>query len=915
MMDLGNFSMMDLFRVEAEQQTAALIEGLLFLEKTPVDRNHIEPLMRAAHSIKGAARLVGVPTVVSISHLMEDGFVAAQQGKIVLTADHVDVLLKAVDMISRIAALNEADEVWLGEHQGEFDALLNALDGVLNSPPAVTSDSHEIFSPEITFVAHPVSDETAVVEGAHGGGLSDFSMLSLFRMEVEQQAVVLTEGLLALEQDPASVKRLEPLMRSAHSVKGAARLVGVSAAVKVAHRMEDVFVAAQEGKLMLNADHVDALLKGVDMISRIATLDGPADAWVSQNQVEYDALLVSLDAILQGEKYPVKLAQAPIAQPAVSPPLVPVRKEPEAPAKDRALRISSEQLNRLMGLAGESMVESRWVRPYTESMLRLKRGQAELISSLDGLRDLLEAGRRDDQVQAQLRDAQRKIASSREFLAERLAELEAFDNRLNNLSWRLRREVIASRMRPFADGIHGFSRMVRDVARSLGKDVQLEIAGQETMVDREILEKVEAPLNHLLRNAVDHGVEMPDERIKAGKPAKGTLYLSAYHQSGMLSIVLDDDGRGVDLDKLRKKVLDRGLVSPDMATNLSEAELLEFLFLPGFTTRDAVSEISGRGVGLDVVHDTVQEMRGTVRVISHPGKGTRFHMQLPLTLSVIPALLVEIAGEPYAFPLARIERIFRPEQSEIESIEGHQFTSIGGQRVGLVSAAQILGAEGITESPDTLSVVVLADRDEKYGLVVERFLGERDLVVHVLPPRLGKVADISAAALMEDGSPVLIIDVDDMLHSIKVVAKEGRLIRIGDDAGGVPNQVHGKRILVVDDSITVREVERNLLESIGYEVDVAVDGVDGWSTVRAGEYSLVITDVDMPRMDGIELVRMIKQDANLRHTPVMIVSYKDREEDRRRGLNAGADYYLTKGSFHDDTLRQAVHDLIGEPVR
>ncbi len=914
-MDLGNFSMMDLFRVEAEQQTAVLIEGLLLLENTPTALDHLEPLMRAAHSIKGAARLVGVPAVVSIAHLMEDGFVSAQQGKIVLTADHIDVLLKGVDVISRIAVLNDSVDTWLGENQGEFDALLVALDGILNAPSVMSSGSQIAPPPNITFVAPPVSEEVTSMAEDDGGGLRDLSMLSLFLMEVEQQAAVLTEGLLALEQDPSSVKRLEPLMRAAHSIKGAARLVGVPEAVKVAHRMEDVFVAAQEGKLVLNADHVDALLKGVDMISRIAMLDGPADTWVSQHQVEYDGLLMSLDAVLQGEKSPVKPAQTPVAQPAASAPIVPVAKEADAPAKGKVLRISSEQLNRLMGLAGESMVESRWVRPYTESMLKLKRRQVEMISLLDGLRNLLETGRRDEQVQAQLRDAQRKIADSREFLAERLAELEAFDNRLNNLSWRLRREVIASRMRPFADGIHGFSRMVRDVARSLSKDVQLDITGQETMVDREILEKVEAPLNHLLRNAVDHGIEMPDERIKAGKPAKGTLRLSAYHQAGMLSIILDDDGRGVDLDRLRKKVLDRGLVSPEMAVKLSEAELLEFLFLPGFTTRDAVSEISGRGVGLDVVHDTVQEMRGTVRVISQPGKGTRFHMQLPLTLSVIPALLVEIAGEPYAFPLARIERIFRPEKSEIESIEGHQFTSIGGHRIGLVSAAQILGAGGITESADTFSVVVLADRDDKYGLVVERFLGERDLVVHVLPPRLGKVKDISAAALMEDGLPVLIIDVDDMLHSVKEMAKEGRLSRVGDDAGGAQEQAHSKRILVVDDSITVREVERNLLESIGYEVDVAVDGMDGWSTVRVGDYSLVITDVDMPRMDGIELVRMIKQDVNLRHTPVMIVSYKDREEDRRRGLNAGADYYLTKGSFHDDTLRQAVHDLIGEPVQ
>lgn len=736
---------------------------------------------------------------------------------------------------------------------------------------------------------------------------SGFSMLELFRLEVAQQGAVLSDGLLAMEQTPTALAHLESLMRAAHSIKGAARLVDVPLAAQVAHLMEDGFVAAQEGRITFSADHIDVLLKAVDMLTRIAALNGPGDAWLAEHQAEYDGLLAALDAVLHGA--------IPVAVQASANPVTPAATrapEAEAPARENVLRVSADQLNRLMGLAGESMVESRWVRPYTESMLRLKRRQAELGTLLDGLREALEAERHGERVQGRLRAVQRKAADCRDILAECVAELGSFDNRLNNLAWRLHREVVSSRMRPFADGIQGFSRMVRDVARSLDKEVQLEIVGQHTMVDREILSKIEAPLNHLLRNAVDHGIELPALRLAAGKPAKGTLHLSAYHQAGMLSIVLDDDGGGVDLERLREKVLARGLVSEEMAARLGEAELLEFLFLPGFTTRDSISEISGRGVGLDVVHDTVQQMRGSVRITSQAGRGTRFHLQLPLTLSVIPALLAEIGGEPYAFPLARIARILQAGREQVESVEGHQFISIDGQRIGLVSGSQVLGVEDTTPSVEVISVVVLGERDNRYGLVVDRFLGERDLVVHVLPPRLGKVKDISAAALMEDGSPVLIVDVDDLLHSIGHIAQEGRLSRIGDGDAASQSEAQRKRILVVDDSITVREVERNLLQSRGYQVDVAVDGADGWEAARSGNYDLVITDVDMPRMDGIELLRMIKQDAALRHLPVMIVSYKDREEDRRRGLNAGADYYLTKGSFHDDTLRDAVRDLIGE---
>jgi two-component system sensor histidine kinase and response regulator WspE len=343
---------------------------------------------------------------------------------------------------------------------------------------------------------------------------------------------------------------------------------------------------------------------------------------------------------------------------------------------------------------------------------------------------------------------------------------------------------------------------------------------------------------------------------------------------------------------------------------MSDAELLEFLFLPGFTMKDKVTEISGRGVGLDVVQSMIKQVRGTIRVSSEAGKGARFQMQLPLTLSVVRTLLVEIGGEPYAFPLAHILRTLKLPRSNIELLEGRQHFKVNGRSVGLVSAQQIFGGGESQIEGDELSVIILGDSANAYGLVMDRFLGERELVVQTLDKRLGKITDIAAGSLMEDGSPVLIVDIEDMLRSVEKFVSTGRLDKVERSVGG-NDRVLRRRVLVVDDSLTVRELERKLLEQAGYEVEIAVDGMDGWNAVRVGQFDLVVTDIDMPRMDGIELVKHIKDDPKLMKLPVMIVSYKDRDEDRRRGLEAGADYYLTKGSFHDDTLQQAVADLIG----
>jgi len=770
--------------------------------------------------------------------------------------------------------------------------------------------------------------------------LSGFSMMDLFRMEAEERLAVLSQGLVGLEGE-SSPTAIEPLMRAAHSLKGAARVVGLDAAVRVAHAMEDCLVAAQKGKVVLGSSAVDVLLRGVDFLTAVSQLaEADVPPWQASHADELSALTAALAEAEAGNSAPeVPAAPAPTPTPAPAPPGPPPAAQqveapvpPPAPTKaakspsptpageaaDRVVRVTAESLSRLMGLAGESLVQTRRFRPFLDSLLALKGRQTGLLETLQQLEDrLAESSNGVHAVEREmLAKARDQAARCQQNLGETLETIEEFARGGEDLSSRLHHEVLASRMRPLADGIRGFPRLVRDVARELGKQAKFEVVGETTGVDRDILDGLDAPLNHLIRNALDHGLESPDERRARGKNPTGLIQLEARHRAGMLQIVLRDDGRGIDVEQLRKKVVEKGLTTEAMASRLNETELLDFLFLPGFSTKEKVSELSGRGVGLDVVQSMVQAVRGSVRVSSSLGRGTKFTLQLPLTVSVIRALLVEIAGEPFAFPLNRIDRIVMVEADQVRDIEGKPHMMLDDQPLGLVEATQVFELPPTAREGGRRPVVVASDRSHRFGVVVDRFLGERDLRVAPLDSRLGRVPNLNSSSVLENGWPVLIIDVEDLIRSIDNLLGGRRLGKLAAEseaaAKGGPTARTPKRILVVDDSITVRELERQLLENQGYQVDVAVDGVDGWNTVRTGRYDLVVSDIDMPRMDGIELVSHIKKDPLLRAIPVVVVSYKDREEDRIRGLDAGANFYLTKSSFHDQTFLATVVDLIGE---
>ncbi|WLG91472.1 hybrid sensor histidine kinase/response regulator [Pseudomonas cucumis] len=753
--------------------------------------------------------------------------------------------------------------------------------------------------------------------------MRDASLLELFSLEAEAQTLVLSAGLLALERDPTQADYLESCMRAAHSLKGAARIVGVDAGVRVAHVMEDYLVSAQEGRLYLRPEHIDALLQGTDLLMRIATpSNAPAPA-------DIDAYVVLMGRLLDHMAATAPLAP-PMAElqlepptPKVEPPM-PAASEapPAAPGEpalttkrstesgERVLRVTAERLNSLLDLSSKSLVETQRLKPHLATMQRLKRMQSNGLRALENLNVHLKDHALSLEAQEALGDARRLLAESQQLLVEKNAELDEFAWHASQRAQVLYDTALACRMRPFADVLSGQVRMVRDLGRDLGKQVRLEIEGDKTQVDRDVLEKLEAPLTHLLRNAVDHGIETREQRLLAGKPEEGLIRLRASHQAGLLVLELSDDGNGVDLEKLRRNIVERQLSPAETAAQLSEEELLTFLFLPGFSLRDTVTEVSGRGVGLDAVQHMVRQLRGAVVLEQTAGEGSRFHLQVPLTLSVVRSLVVEVGEEAYAFPLAHIERMCDLAPEDIVQVEGRQHFWHEGRHVGLVAASQLLQRPASQNNAQTLKVVVIREREAIYGVAVERFIGERTLVVLPLDERLGKVQDISAGALLDDGSVVLIVDVEDMLRSVDKLLNTGRLERIARHANQAVEAAR-KRILVVDDSLTVRELQRKLLLNRGYDVAVAVDGMDGWNALRSEDFDLLITDIDMPRMDGIELVSLLRRDNRLQSLPVMVVSYKDREEDRRRGLDAGADYYLAKASFHDDALLDAVVELIG----
>ncbi len=763
-------------------------------------------------------------------------------------------------------------------------------------------------------------------------GFEDSSLFDLFRMEAEEQVRVLQVELLQLDAGAASGATLESLMRASHSLKGAARIVGLDLIVGLTHAMEDRFVAAQSG-LALDSVEIDRMLTATDWLSQLQAVEEAKVAlWLDSNGVAIEACAAGfhdrhsvVEQVTQAAE-PVTAQSteegAPVAERSDEPPDTrsnsssdpqPARQQVAAPAavsvgnhndaqsdgdifsqlgkeeratRERTVRLTADRFDNLLSLSAEALVTARQLATWGDVLNRNHRAIGKALQMLEDGEDSLQAR---TAVRGEL---ERQAA----ILATEISDLDQVSRTNEHTADRLYRAVLAGRLRPFSEGISGIARLVRDTSRELGKSVKLEIAGESTRVDRDILDRLEAPISHLVTNAIDHGIELPAQRLSAGKPAEAHLCIRAGHENGRLVITVRDDGGGIDPEQIRARVSRRNLAPPETIPGLSEAELLEFLFLPGFSTRDTTSLLSGRGVGLNVVQSMVQEAGGAVTVTSSQGAGTVFRLTLPVTRSVVRVIRLLVEGELFSVPMVRIDHVavIEPE-GDAEKPEARW----NDRSHPVIVLASILG---LADRPLPKGPVPLLFSGG-FAFAVDRFVDQAELSVRRLDPRLGKIPGVSAASLDENGFPLLILDMDDLIQTAAGTPSVAATSALDDSAA--------PRILVVDDSHTVREMERRLLVRSGYNVSTAQNGQEAWNLLRLKECDLLISDVDMPQMNGIELVTRVRANPRLARLAVIILSYKDREEDRRRGLEAGADFYLTKGSFDNGTFLQAVVDLVG----
>jgi two-component system, chemotaxis family, sensor histidine kinase and response regulator WspE len=966
--------LLDLFRSELAAHTQTLSAGVQILDEDPAAAP-LDDLLRAVHSIKGAGQIVRVKAAVTLATRLEQVFEALRAGTAIPGDVDLEALRRCTTLLATIgekarmetldeliAAAAEVDDVLSGLElatpsdptagAGPATPVRGKLLATL-SPAPIPGARASIPGPRASLPGMPVSRLLSVEEPTLVSIVG--SMLDLFQGEVDLHAQNLNNGLLDLEWNPTDSERLDGLMRASHSIKGAARIVKVEPAVSLAHAMEDLFVAAKEGQLTISSAVIDLLLRCTDTLTNlgraapsgvkddVAVAAAPVPELLSAiNEARQGTYTATLDQPASAIPAPgglvSTLSPAPATEPPGGPsaapaslssapaslvpsppaaleprPVEPARSAPRPDAEGETVRVSATNLSAMLELAGEALVRGRMLSAFGEAKQRLKQRLLAVTPALDQLQQHLEVAD-DDEGNRLLSAVKGELKRTRLELADQTADFNQFALEYERLAGKLHQETITSRMQPFSDITQGFRRMVRDITRQQGKQARLTVKGKQVKVDRDILTRIEAPITHLLRNALDHGLEAPQDRVAAGKAEQGQLGLEARHKAGLLQISVSDDGRGIDRERLRAKIVAEELIDAELADILTDEELYEFIFLPGFTTAEQLTEISGRGVGMDVVHRVIHEVGGSVRVLSKEGEGTQINLMLPVTLSVIRALTVEIADEVYACRLAQIDRCLKIPCDTVEHLQTEDQLRVlyGGKKLPLINATKVLNLQRPPREVDDLSVIVASVRNNSFGIIVDRFLGEQDLVVRPLDPRLKQIQSVNAVAIGEDGAPLLLLDVEDMITAIDADISGARsgMWRISELTQAAA--ADKARILVVDDSVTVREEERKILEGHGYAVEVAVDGLDGWGALSLGSYDLVITDVDMPRLNGVELVQRIRASEKLAKLPVIIVSYKDRAEDRQAGLEAGAQFYFTKSDFSDASILEAIRELLSE---
>ncbi len=740
-------------------------------------------------------------------------------------------------------------------------------------------------------------------------------LMNSFQAEAAEHLQTLNQALLQLERRPEEARQHELLhdaFRTAHSLKGAARAVGLEDIESLANAMESVLELARDGRLCLDSNMCDVLYDTIDAMDGL--LKGQ---WVSVEQLRN-----RLSKLSRGETAPLLASEPETPVPALAvetaervgtaEPGVPVAEPVWEGASqtvmpgEETIRVAVGKLDDLMAEAGEllvskisaeqRLVDLRTIRQELARWPKIWREIKTLLPRVNG-----EAG-------LQLADVLTEHHEYIQRLARAINELDQDISRdavrLGMVTGGLQDEVRRVRMVPFQSIVLRLQRAVRDAARSEGKYVDFHVEGGAVELDKKVLETLKDPLLHLLRNAVSHGIETPEARTAAGKPAEGRVVLIVQQRGGEVRITVQDNGRGFDIAALRRAARAHGGVPID--DNASDDEVISLAFLPGVTTTDHVTDMSGRGVGLDVVRQRLMVLQGRVSVNSAPGEGASVHLVVPVSLAMQRGLLVRAGKERYLLPMMAVKKIDSPRDTF--TVEGRHMLTVDGKPLPLVSLAAVLARpadEDKAERGKSLAVV-MAVAEQEVALLVDDVVSEQELAVKPLGKPLKRVRNVEGAAMLGNGEPIVILNAADLIQSVKgartsALPGDGRM---KDEAGP------GAHILVVDDSITTRTLEKNILEAAGYQVTTATDGVEALKRLKEHPVDVIVADIQMPNMDGFVFTRTVRDSAEYSRLPVILVTSLESVEDRERGMHAGADAYIVKRGFDQAELVATIEQFL-----
>jgi two-component system chemotaxis sensor kinase CheA len=786
-------------------------------------------------------------------------------------------------------------------------------------------------------------------------------LLATFADQAKEQLQTINQRLLALEKAGADERGplLEEIFREAHSLKGASRAVNLDRVEAVAHKLESLFSVIQNGQIEPDAKIFDVAYQALDAIT-VLVQEGLTGA---EADVDIEAVCAALAAAESGEgaaapaaadEAPAEEAPAeePVAEeapveeaPAEEPAPKPAAKKPAAkkPAAkkaktdaapvDETVRVATSKLDALMAQVGELLaarigaehrmaevrvlfdalfeIEESWRKHRPARMLELAlEGDESALAEARTLVGFLEA-------------SDEKLKEVRVGLGELRRKFESDSRRMAQVTTDLQDDVRRTRMLPVSTVFDTFPRMVRDVTRELNKEVELVIEGGETEVDKQVLEQLRSPLTHMVRNCVDHGMEDPDAREAAGKKREGRVVLRAGQRAADLVIEVIDDGAGIDVEKVKAKAVEKGVITAENAEGMTEREALWLIFRSGFSTKAAVTDLSGRGVGMDVVREHIERLHGMIDVESTLGEGSKFTLSVPLSVATTRCLLVQAGGQTFGIPITNVERIVRLSAEDIGHTEGREAIRIDERPMALLRLAGVLGLPAEETEGVSQPAIILGSADRRAAFLVDGLLGAQEIATKTLPKPLIRVRHIAAATIVGTGEIVPILNVLDLLKASAKSAPAVAPRKVAKTETPVPSaqspeskapkkaEPKGKQsILVVDDSVTIRTFEKALLEAAGYDVTAASDGLEAWNMLQSKSCDLIVSDVEMPNMTGFELTEKVRGDSKLKDMPLVLVTTLSSDEDRKRGIEAGADAYVIKGSAEQDHLLDTVKRLI-----